>query len=325
MRALIHHSFGDPAEVLVVEERPDPEPGPGQVLIRTRLATIHNHDLWTVRGTYGYKPTLPAKSGTEAVGTVEALGEGVTGIEVGQRVALGGMIGTWAELFVTKASSVLPVPESIPDEAAAQLVAMPFSAVSLLDSLDLEPGQWLIQNAANGAVGRLIIQFGAARGINVISLVRRSDGVAEMAAAGFDRVVATDSDHWQDEVARLTGGAPIAVGIDSVGGSATGDLADVLGEGGTLVIFGAMNSPTMEISSGPVIFKELTVKGFWGNKVSAEMPVAKRVALLTEVVQRVASGEVSLPVAGVFALDDIRQALAEAARPGRPGKVLLRP
>src|SRR6476659_10045496 len=89
MRALIHTAFGDPAEVLEVAERPLPEPGPGQVRVRTLLSPIHNHDLWTIRGTYGFKPELPAASGTEAVGVVDALGEGVEGLRVGQRVSGG--------------------------------------------------------------------------------------------------------------------------------------------------------------------------------------------------------------------------------------------
>ena len=87
MRAVVHHSFGDPAEVLAVETVPTPEPGPGQVRVRVLASPIHNHDLWTIRGTYGYRPELPARAGTEAAGVVDALGEGVEGLQVGQRVA----------------------------------------------------------------------------------------------------------------------------------------------------------------------------------------------------------------------------------------------
>ena len=131
MRALTHPSFGDPADVLEVSEVPTPTPAAGEALVRVVRATIHNHDLWTVRGTYGFKPELPARSGTEAVGVVEALGEGVTGLEVGQRVVAGGVFGAWAEYVVAPAAALLPVPDAIDDDAAAQLVSMPFSAVSL--------------------------------------------------------------------------------------------------------------------------------------------------------------------------------------------------
>ncbi|HMT37212.1 MAG TPA: alcohol dehydrogenase catalytic domain-containing protein, partial [Thermomonas sp.] len=150
MRSAIHHEFGDPAQVLALDDAPMPEPKAGEVRIRTLLAPIHNHDLLTVRGQYGYKPTLPAIGGSEAVGIVDALGEGVEGVSIGERVASSSGRGTWAEYFTTPARMIVPMPDGIPDETAAQLMAMPLSALMLLDSLALPPGAWIVQNAANG-------------------------------------------------------------------------------------------------------------------------------------------------------------------------------
>lgn len=325
MRAIVQHKFGDPAKVLTVEERPLPEPGPGQVRVRTLLSPIHNHDLWTARGTYGFKPELPARAGTEALGVVEALGEGVESPAVGQRVVTGGTFGVWAEAFVANAAGLIPVPDALSDETAAQLVAMPFSALSLLDSLDVEPGDWVLQNAANGAVGRLLAQFGATRGVNVLGLVRRDADVEELAAAGIGNTVSTGRDDWRDTVAELTGGAPIIAAVDSIGGESSGDLLHLLAEGGTLVSFGAMASDTMSISSGDVIFKQATVKGFWGSKVSAAMPAEKRGALFGELIQAAVGGGITLPVAGTYAFDDIADAVHASGRQGRVGKVLLKP
>ncbi|MFP3467487.1 zinc-binding dehydrogenase [Leifsonia sp. SIMBA_070] len=325
MKALIHRDFGDPAEVLAVEERPLPEPGPGEVRLRLLLSPIHNHDLWTVRGTYGFKPELPAQAGTEALGVVDALGEGVDTLTVGQRVVTGGTFGVWAEYFVARAGGLIPVPDALPDEAAAQLVAMPFSAISLLESLDLAEGEWLIQNAANGAVGRMVAQLGAARGVNVVGLVRRAAGVEELRAQGIERVIATDGDDWREQLAAITDGAPIRVGVDSVGGSAAGDVLSTLAVNGTLVVFGAMASPTLELASGDIIFKQATVKGFWGSVVSREMPADERNRLFQELFARIQEGTLTLPVAGIHGLDDIAAAVSASDRPGRVGKVLLRP
>lgn len=325
MRALVHPVFGDPASVLTVEEVPLPEPGPGEVRVRTILSPIHNHDLWTVRGTYGYKPELPARAGTEALGVVDAVGPDVTSPAVGQRVATGGTFGVWAEYFIARAAGLVPVPDGLDDEAAAQLVSMPFSAVSLLHFLDLKEGDWLVQNAANGAVGRMVAQIGAARGLNVIGLVRRADGVAELREQGIERVVATDAENWREEVAVLTGGAPIIAGVDSVGGSSSGDVVSLLAEDGTLVVFGAMQSPVMSIPSGDVIFKQVTVKGFWGSKVSREMDAATRSALFTQLIGYVLSGVLTLPVSGTYSFDEISDAVAASLSAGRIGKVLLRP
>ena len=323
MRALIHSRFGEAEDVLAVEERPVPEPAAGQVRLRIVLSPIHNHDLWTVRGTYGFKPELPAASGTEALGIVDALGEGVEHLAVGQRVATGGTFGAWAEYIVANAAGLIPVPDSLSEESAAQLVSMPFSTISLLQFLDVNEGDWIVQNAANGAVGRMLAQLGAARGVHVLGLVRRAEGVEELRAQGIDNVISTDQDDWREQAARLTGGAPIVAGVDSVGGSASGDVLSLLSEGGVLVAFGAMNSPVMEIASSDVIFKQAIVKGFWGSKVIQQLDAATRGALFGELIQRVTDGTLTLPVAGVFDAADIADAVRLSMTPGRVGKVLL--
>ena len=325
MRALVQPEFGDPTEVLSVQEVPDPEPGPGQALVRVLLSPIHNHDLWTVRGSYGFTPGMPARAGTEAVGVVEVLGEGVTTLDVGQRVATGGSFGAWAELIVAPAAGLVPVPDGMSDESAAQLVSMPFSAIALLDSLDLSEGDWFVQNAANGAVGRLVAQLAEARGVNVLGLVRRSAGVEELREQGIGNVVATDDDGWRDRVREVLGDAPVVAGVDSVGGRAAGDVVSLLAEDGVLVVFGAMASPTLEIASGDVIFKQVVVKGFWGSKVFPAMDREKRAALMGELVSGIASGALALPVEEVYSLEDIADAARANAEPGRRGKVLLRP
>ncbi|WP_202033209.1 zinc-binding dehydrogenase [Nocardioides sp. WS12] len=220
---------------------------------------------------------------------------------------------------------MIPVADGIADEVAAQLVSMPFSAISLLESLELSSGDWLVQNAANGAVGRMVAQLGAARGVNVISLVRRAAGVDELGDQGITNVVATDAEGWADQVRALTGGAPIKAGVDSVGGPASGDILSLLAENGTLVVFGAMESPTMELSSGDLIFKQVTVKGFWGSTVSQTMPAEQRRALFGELIERIASGKLTLPVDTIYSFDEVRAAAAANGEPGRKGKVLLRP
>ncbi|GLY29067.1 zinc-binding dehydrogenase [Kineosporia sp. NBRC 101731] len=325
MRAVVHHEFGDPSEVLVVEEVPTPEPAEGEVRVRTVLSAVHNHDLWTIRGTYGFKPELPARAGTEAVGVVDALGAGVEGLTVGQRVVASTIFGVWAEYFVAKASSLIPVPDALSDEVAAQLVSMPFSALSLIDSLGLKEGDWIVENAANGAVGRLVAQLAAPRGINVLGLVRRAEGVEELAKHGIGNIVATDAEDWQDKAGEITGGAPVVVGVDSVGGSSAGDVLSLIAEDGTLVVFGAMASPTMELSSGTIIFKNITVKGFWGSTVSRAMAADHRKKLLTELVTRAIDGSLTLPVDAVYSFDEVRKASTANFTAGRDGKILLRP
>jgi len=325
MRALMHNQFGDPAQVLTVENIPVADPGPGEVRVRMLLSPIHNHDLWTIRGSYGFKPELPARTGSEALGVIDALGDGVSGLEVGQRVATGGTFGVWAEYFIAKAAALVPVDDAVPDEVAAQLISMPFSAISLLDSLELNPGDWFVQNAANGTVGRLVAQLAGARGINVIGLVRRSAGIDELAAQGIGNIVATDTSDWVEQVRAIAGDAPIVAGVDSVGGRASGEVLSLLAENGTLVVFGAMQSPVMEIGSGDIIFKQATVRGFWGSKVSTSMPAQKRGALLGELINHIQAGVLTLPVEASYSFEDARAGAQANFSPGRTGKIMLHP
>src|SRR3546814_17082439 len=108
MRSAIHHQFGDPTNVLVVGDSPVPEPAPGEVRIRMQLAPIHNHDLLTVRGQYGYKPALPAIGGSEGRGVVDARGAGAEGLAVGQSEAVASGGGTWAENCVSPGGTGVP-------------------------------------------------------------------------------------------------------------------------------------------------------------------------------------------------------------------------
>ncbi|MFI8034002.1 zinc-binding dehydrogenase [Acinetobacter sp. ABJ_C3_5] len=325
MQSIIHHSFGEPAEVLQLAEMPQPEPKAGEVRIKTILSPIHNHDVWTVRGSYGYKPTLPAIGGSEAVGMVDAVGEGVDQSKLGQRVAVAGVHGSWAEYFIAPAQAIIPLNDAIDNETAAQLIGMPISALMLLDFVNIQPGQWLIQNTANGAVGKTVAMIAQARGLQVINLVRRSDAIAEMQALGIQHVVATDQEDWKVQVKALHADQPLIAGVDSIGGSASGEMLNLLSENSLLVSFGSMTGETMQISSGDLIFKQATVKGFWASVVSKEMPAERKKALFVELLTLAAQKKLILPVEGVFGFDEIQTAALKATQGARQGKVLLKP
>lgn len=324
MRAAIHTQFGDPAKVLELGDRPVPQPGKGQVRIAMRRSPIHNHDLWTVRGNYGYKPELPAIGGSEGSGVVDALGEGVEGLQVGQRVVAAGVHESWAEYFLASAAGVVPLPDALDDDRGCQLIAMPLSALMLIEFLRVQKGDWIVQNTANGAVGKTVAMLAAVRGINVINLVRRDAGVEELKALGIGNAVSTARDGWQEQVRALAGDAPIVRAVDSVAGSAAGELLGLLAEGGELVSFGSMTGEPLQISSGNVIFKQATVRGFWGSKVMQATPPEDKRRMIGELLKAALDGSLALPVEAVYDLQDAAKAAAASAEPGRRGKILLR-
>jgi len=131
MKTISYSTFGTPVEVLSVTDVSAPQPGAGEVLVRMTASPIHNHDLWTIRGSYGYKPELPATAGSEAAGVVEAVGAGVDEKLIGQRIAAAGVPGAWAESFVVPAAGIVPLPDAVSDDVGSQLLAMPLSASSI--------------------------------------------------------------------------------------------------------------------------------------------------------------------------------------------------
>jgi len=326
MKAAIHDTFGDPLDVVTAREIATPKPAAGEVLIKMTLSPIHNHDLWTIHGSYGYVPELPgAVAGSEALGTVEAVGEGVDAAMIGRRVTIAGVHGSWAEYFTAPANGVLPLPDAISDVVGAQLVAMPFSALSLLETLQAKKGNWVIQTASNGAVGKIIAILAKSRGIHLLNLVRRADAVKELEGLGIENVLSTSDVNWK-QVAKDIIGAPGATSaIDSVGGGLSNDLVDLLGVGGELVVFGTATGAPMPLSSGALIMKHITVKGFWGSRVSSEMDPDERKRLITQLVTLAATGDLEPEDGGIFPLDQIGEALQAARTPGRAGKVMLRP
>jgi len=229
------------------------------------------------RGNYGYKPDLPgAIARSEALGTIEAVGAGVVASMIGAWVTVAGVHGTWAEYFVAPASRVLPLAEAISDTVGAQLIAMPFSALSLLEMLRARKGDWIVQTAANGAVGKVTATLAKARGIRLLNLVRRSAAVAESMGLGMENILSTSDGGWKDAARKIIGKAGAVSAVDSVGGDMASDRVDLLGDDGELVVFGTATGAPISVSSGALILKQITVKGFWGSRVSQNMDPEQR-------------------------------------------------
>jgi NADPH:quinone reductase-like Zn-dependent oxidoreductase len=325
MKSVVFDEFGSPRKVLRVADVPMPEPGPGQIRVRLVLSPIHNHDLMMITGHYGIKPNLPHHPGTEGLGIVDALGEGVGNLKVGDRVTGGVAGGAWSEFFLAMAAGLVVVPETIDDPTACQLTAMPMSAVRLLADLDVKPGDWIAQNAANGAVGKMLAILAAEKGIRVLNIVRREEAVAELAAEGIGNAVSSEHEDWQARARALTGDAPVLRAVDSVGGRASDELMDLVAENGRLVSFGALSGRPLQVSAENLLFKRATISGFWGAKPELKMTPAELGAARADLVRRASSGELKLPVADVFSLDQAAEAAEASNEKGRPGKVALRP
>ncbi|WP_367106665.1 zinc-binding dehydrogenase [uncultured Psychrobacter sp.] len=326
MRTANYNKFGKPSEVLSVSDTPTPEPKDNEVRIKTILSSIHNHDLVTIKGEYGNKPDLPATGGSEAVGTIDALGSDVKGFEKGQRVVVSGVQGTWAEYFIAPAQSLIPIPDAIDDEIAAQLIAMPMSALLLIEFLNIEPGQWIIQNAANGAVGESMAMLAAERNINTINLVRSKESEQELIDLGItENNVITDNDDWKEQVKKIVGDAKISGAVDAVGGRSGGDLVSLLGKHGVMAALGGMSGKPLTLNPSDLIFNLSQVKGFWAGDMMQEMSTDDMQRLTRELIESAANGKLNLPTGGVYDLDDIQKAVSDDVQSDKKGKILIKP
>ncbi|WP_217915139.1 zinc-dependent alcohol dehydrogenase family protein [Miltoncostaea marina] len=322
-RAVRIARFGEPADVLEVATVPAPEPGPGEVVLRLRARPVNPSDLSVVRGRYGELPELPATPGLEGMGEVEALGPGVGSAAVGDRVVpLGISPGTWAERMAVPAAALVPVPDAVGDEAAAQLVVNPLTAwILVTEELGVEPGEWLLQSAAGSTLGRMVIQLGRARGFRTLNVVRRPEQRDELLALGADEVLVAGDD-LPERVREVTGGgAPKA--IDAVAGALGAAMAASLAPGGTLVVYGRLSQRPMPLDAGLQVFLGTAVRGFWLARWFRETPRERVAGTIGDVLGLMADGTIDPPVEARYDLADVREAAAHAERPGRSGKVIL--
>jgi mitochondrial enoyl-[acyl-carrier protein] reductase / trans-2-enoyl-CoA reductase len=297
----------------------------GQALVAVLAAPINPSDVLTLTGQYGILPPLPAVGGSEGVGRVVELGPDTQGPAVGQTVLLPAGSGTWATHVVVPAARLLPLPnDADPRQLAMLAVNPPTASLLLSDFAKLEAGDWVIQNGANSGVGSYLVQLAKLRGLKTVNVVRRDSAVAGVQAQGGD-VVLVDGDDLAERVKAATGGAAIKLGVDCVGGKATMRLAATLAESATVVNYGALSGEPCIVSPRELVFRDVTLKGFWLARWFRTTPQPKQVALLTELAGLIATGKLSAPVQATYDVGRIKEAVAAAAAGERQGKILVTP
>src|SRR5437773_749775 len=261
-----YETHGNPADVLEIETQPWPTPASDEAVVQMRAAPINPADLNQIEGKYPIRPQLPATPGFEGAGVVVDLGKSVKDLAVGALVILPHNLGTWRDAVAVKASELVTVPPEIDPIHAAMLKINPMTAWRLLrDYVDLKSGDWLIQNAANSAAGRAVIQIAHDLGYKTVNFVRREELIDELRAEGGD-VVLVDGGNLREEVKNATNSAPIRLGLNAVGGDSALRLANCLAPGSTMVTYGAMSLQPLKIPNGLLIFKDLRFRGIWINK-----------------------------------------------------------
>jgi len=321
--AAVYERHGNPADVLHVESRPWPTPAEGEAIVKMKAAPINPADLNQIEGKYPIRAELPATPGFEGAGVVADVGANVTNVTAGELVILPHNVGTWREAVAVKADDLVVVPAGIEPVDAATLKINPMTAWRLLhDYVDLQKGNWLVQNAANSAAGRAVIQIAHELGYKTVNIVRRAELIDELRAEGGD-IVLVDGENLRDEVKAETSGAPIRLGLNAVGGDSALRLANCLAPGSTLVTYGAMSLQPLKIPNGLLIFKDLRFRGIWINKWYDNATKQERMEAFRALFEMAKRGLLKTKVEKAYPLSAAKAAVTHAAEGKRSGKIIF--
>jgi NADPH2:quinone reductase len=322
MKAIQIHETGGP-EVLALAELPIPQPGPGQVLIRVEAVGVNFIEIYFRKGTY--KAALPLTLGSEAAGTVEELGPGVTGFVAGDAVASVGVLGSYAEYALASAAQLVKVPAGLSMQQAAAAMLQGMTAHYLSHSTwPLKAGETALVHAGAGGVGLLLTQMAARLGARVITTVSTAEKAALSREAGAAEVILYTEQDFVEEVKRLTGGKGVDVVYDSVGKTSFEGSLNCLRPRGLLALFGASSGPVppfdlIQLSSKGSLF--VTRPTLW-HYVATREELEWRAG---DVLGWAAKGELKLRTEHVYPLAEAAQAQTEMEARRTTGKILLEP
>ena len=322
MKAVRIFANGGP-EVLTLADLPIPEPGPGQVLIRVEAVGVNFIEIYFRKGTY--KSALPFTPGSEAAGTVEEVGPGVTGFQAGDLVASVAVQGSYAEYALVPASQLVKVPSSLsPEKAAAAMLQGMTAHYLAYSTFALKKGDTALIHAGAGGVGLLLTQIASRIGARVITTVSTPEKAELSREAGASEVILYSEQDFVAEVKRLTGGKGVDVVYDSVGRTTFDGSLNCLRPRGLLALFGASSGPVppfdlIQLNSKGSLF--VTRPTLW-HHISTREELEWRAG---EILGWAGSGELKMRTEHIYPLTEAAQAQIDMEARKTTGKILLEP
>ena len=273
MRALIVEDLALDFAGCHVREVPTPQPGPGEVLVRVRAASVNFPDLLMTRGEYQFKPSLPFTPGLDLAGEVAALGEGVTGLSIGDAVVGGARLGGFAEYAVLSASALKPKPARLSfAEAAAYGAAYLTAYVALVRRARVEPGEWVLVHGAAGGVGLAAVDLAKALGAKVIATSASDDKLAKVQALYAPDALVNVTSGFRERVKAITGGHGADVIYDPVGGDVFDESVRCIAFDGRLLVIGFTSGRIPNVSVNMPLIKGFSVMGVRAGEYGRQFP-----------------------------------------------------
>jgi NADPH2:quinone reductase len=322
MRAAVCKALGEP-ETLSIETLASPPVGPGQVRIHTYAAGVNFADGLMVGGTYQEKPPLPFIPGFEIAGTVAELGEGVTGLAVGDRVIGLVSVGGYADEAVVEAANVYPIPDMMSFEAAAGFPIAYGTSHGALDwRADLKAGETLLVLGAAGGVGLTAVEIGHAMGATVIAAASSPEKLAVAKSRGATHLIDTSTEDLRARVKDLVGSRGVDVVYDPVGGDLFDAALRVTAWEGRMIIIGFAGGRVPQIPANLLLVKNVSAIGFYWGSYRAKNPARVRESFRT-LLGWVAEGKLKPHVSETFALEDAAKAIRVLQSRKATGKVVI--
>lgn len=322
---VVFSQCGQPEDVLEVAVSPAREPQEGEIMVRMLAAPINPADINFVQGVYGLKPVLPdSPAGLEGCGIV--VETRTPDFSVGDQVIMLNGVGSWSRFLTAPAERFLKLNVKVDPTQAAMLKVNPLTAYRMLTGyVDLKPGDWIVQNAANSGVGRCIIQIARKLGVHTVNFVRRPEELrGELTALGADLVVGEEDEDVVKKTLALLDGARPTLASNAVGGESALRLMDMLAPGGSMVTYGAMSKKSIKVPNGFLIFKGLQLKGLWVTQWLKQASRADVGQAYERLAGWMAEGQLAQAVDSEFRIDQVREAAARAQQEYRHGKIILR-
>jgi len=327
VRAWQIHELGEPRDVLTLAEVPDPEPGPGQLLVRVLGAATNFPDVLMCRGLYQVKPPLPFTPGVELCGQVVAAGDGVTGFAAGDRV-IGGPVmpgGAYAELALMNAAAALPAPDGLDDaEAAAFYITYQTGWFGLHRRAALQPGETLLVHAAAGGVGSGAVQLGKATGARVIGVAGGPAKAEAVRALGADVVIDRHAQDFVEVVKEVTDGRGADVIYDSVGGDTYTRSTKCIAFEGRILIIGFAGGTIQTAALNHALIKNYAIVGLHWGLYSSKNPALQR-ECHTRLTKLAADGAIRPLVSERLGLAEVPAGLQRLAGGDTVGRIVFTP
>ncbi len=319
IKAIVVHQYGGP-EVLKWEDTEIGKPGKGQVLVRLAAAGVNFIDIYQRRGTYPTK--LPFIPGLEGAGVVEALGEGVSSVKVGDRVAYVHEPGSYAEANLTRAENLIPLPSNLSFEQGAAFPLQGMTAHYLLHEFRKpKPGDVVLIHAAGGGMGLLLVQWAHHLGARVIGTTSTEEKAKAAKQAGASDVILYTKENFSKEVKRLTNGKGADIIIDGVGKTTFPGNMEAAARRGNIIIFGAASGPADPISPNALMVHSLSISG--GSLFNYILTREEMLHRSQAVLQGIQEGWLKLRIDHVLPLAEAAEAHRLLENRQTMGKVIL--